>query len=721
MLRNHPSLRLSLLFILGIIVGHFYPEWREPVLWLALTSILISLILAIYSQTLKSLHATRFLVFLYFSAILTLGAALGAYSNYGLPNNTILNYVNEEVWLKGEVASKPVEKPSHSQWVLKSQAVLACGDTLEVSGNVLVSAFFQSEQLSQIKKEDEVWVFGAIKLPAKPIFPNTFNFRKYLANQNIFAQVHVFDEASFDLVPYRQFSVERLLIQPIRTYIKKAIDELFIHRDSKAFLNAALLGDRYMLSEEVKTAFQKTGTYHLLAISGLHVGLIFLIITTLLQRFRQTQKGKWFTAILTTMALLVYAEMTGNAPPVQRATIMALVFAWSGVLQRKPNALNTLAFADFLILLIFPNDLFNLSFLLFNAAVVGILGFYPKMVSAKVKQFFGHSDTGFISAVKYLCFSFYKLFAISFGATIGVWPLLAYYFHQLPVVGQLINIPVTIFSILALQSALPALICFGMFKPLAILFASFSELMLELSMMLTTFFSHLSYAAIEIEISLLAVFVVFGLILTALTYHNAKLWPKFFAGSLLLLNVWIWLPEANESPRIIIHQFDKKAYTWFKHSAVYSGFQFHSAQPDPDKIMRFAGMVKAKRIELYSGFLREKVQHMMIHGGEFVRVSLNEHLTKVVGVEYKLLFSNSIKWLYSELVSDCDIVLLELSSCSPKQLRRLRMVLNENKTTEFVIHMIPEINENEQVDLAKAAFETQNCKLLNYESYVTIN
>ncbi len=160
----------------------------------------------------------------------------------------------------------------------------------------------------------------------------------------------------------------------VLSYIRKVLDSLLDDRESREFARAILIGERRGVPRRVKEAMKKTGTLHVLALSGLHVGLIFTIFFLLLRFLRLRKKVAMVGAML---LVISYLNMIGFKVSLFRAVILLMSFCIGCLVQRRNYSLNSLGFAGFISLLLDPRGLFDVSFQLSYSATFGILFFYP--------------------------------------------------------------------------------------------------------------------------------------------------------------------------------------------------------------------------------------------------------------------------------------------------------------------------------------------------------
>jgi competence protein ComEC len=143
----------------------------------------------------------------------------------------------------------------------------------------------------------------------------------------------------------------------------------------RALVKALVLGQRDEMERDQQTAFVRSGTIHVLAVSGMHVGMIFIMVSQLLSFLGTGLKGRRLRGVLAMVVLWAYAGLTGGTPSVLRATVMFTIFLVANMREQRPDRLNTLFVACFLLLVWDPSMLVQASFQLSFLAVLGILLF----------------------------------------------------------------------------------------------------------------------------------------------------------------------------------------------------------------------------------------------------------------------------------------------------------------------------------------------------------
>ncbi|MGV6831269.1 MAG: ComEC/Rec2 family competence protein [bacterium] len=257
--------------------------------------------------------------------------------------------------------------------------------------------------------------------------PHQFDYKKYLSRKHITHQVYT----SYDLIVHEQREAISIRgwASRIKQIIQNKLEEYSFRKDELSIINAMLLGERNYLSSELRTSYINAGAIHILAISGLHVGIILVLFNWLLKPVELLPKGKKIKTILLLLSLWSYACIAGLSPSIIRAATMFSVFTIALNLKRKTNIYNTIVASIFILLLFNPLYIYDVGFQLSYLAVLGIVTFEPifsKLWKPKMK----------VTNV------LWKTLTVSTAAQIGILPISLFYFHQFPGLFFLTNLVV---------------------------------------------------------------------------------------------------------------------------------------------------------------------------------------------------------------------------------------------------------------------------------------
>jgi competence protein ComEC len=250
-----------------------------------------------------------------------------------------------------------------------------------------------------------------------PKNPYQFDYGKYLANKQIYAQIYI---SKLDL------SISKKIKKDIWFYTSRLHSRIICNLEkakfNKAEMHVALaliLGRQQEISSDIKQDYQYSGVTHVLSVSGLHVGFIMLFILFILKPVPNTQKGSFIKLMVIIVSLFFFALISGLSPPVLRSVVMFSFLATGNHLHRNTNTYHTLLVSILLLLLFEPYFLFDAGFQLSYIALFSILWLQPLL---KDIWFPRNKITKYI----------WEALTVSFAAQIGTFPICLYYFHQFP-------------------------------------------------------------------------------------------------------------------------------------------------------------------------------------------------------------------------------------------------------------------------------------------------
>lgn len=432
LLAEIPLFRVAIAITIGIVLGNYATAIFSP--WFFIPALLLGLVLVLVKATKQIILRTRalwvYLVFGFFAFWLTQNK-----------NQTLQQQFNEApktdtTWLVS-LQENAVEKTFNWQAKAKIWAIDANGNPRGKPIKVLIH-FENNQAQSKLPQAGTILVaYGSLKTPQEPAHESMFSYRDYLWKRGILFHLPLFPDA-YQVSSSKNNNLTAVMAnwqQQLRYQLAK-----HLNREQAALAAALLIGYTHDLQKAEKTAFSETGTIHLLAVSGMHVGLIFGIILLLLNPL-QKRGFKWFTFFLAIAWLWLYVLITGApASAVRAATMFSLGF-FAKNLHRNTNIYNIIAFAYVAILLSDPYMLFHTGFQLSFAAVIGIVSWY---------SFFQNLYVFDNKILKYI----WNLGVLAVVAQLATLPLTLHYFNQFPVYFLPANIVVVCMVVVAVHGLL---------------------------------------------------------------------------------------------------------------------------------------------------------------------------------------------------------------------------------------------------------------------------
>ncbi len=310
-----------------------------------------------------------------------------------------------------------------------------------LSGRVIV---YLDKAGQSMPKYGEVWLVSGPPRPIDPpLNPGEFNYKQYLSYRNIRHQQYL-----------RPFQRQILAIDPpsrvtqFATVVNRWADSVLTHqvgtRAEYGIVNAMILGIRDDLDPELYRAYSAAGAVHILSVSGLHVGILFAVLTFLLSFLIKRPRGKLLMAVIQLAILWFYALVTGFSPPVLRSAGMFTILIIANASGRQQHLANTLGASAFFILCFDPYALFSAGFQLSYLAVAGIGAWQSPLYQSVTFRYKWANRL-------------WELTAVALVAQLITFPLGVFYFHQFPTYFLLANPIVIVMSELLLPLAMATL------------------------------------------------------------------------------------------------------------------------------------------------------------------------------------------------------------------------------------------------------------------------
>jgi competence protein ComEC len=277
---------------------------------------------------------------------------------------------------------------------------------------------------------DRLLVPYSFKEVEPPYNPFEFNYKKYLSNHGIYHQAFI-NQSQVRLLQRGGGNPVISVAQKMRQKMVKGYEKFIPGKDAVALASVLILGSRADLEAEIISAYSKTGTMHVLSVSGMHVALVFGLLAFLLGFSRQKTKFKVFKACLIISLIGFYSLLSGFSPSVCRAALMISMLILAKTINRRTNSYNVLAASALLLLLYNPYFLVDAGFQLSYLAVLGLIYLYPKIYN------FYYFKNWFLDQV-------WGYTALSIAAQLATAPLSIYYFHQFPTYFLISNLSIVL-------------------------------------------------------------------------------------------------------------------------------------------------------------------------------------------------------------------------------------------------------------------------------------
>ncbi|MCL2098338.1 MAG: competence protein ComEC family protein [Bacteroidales bacterium] len=414
-LREIPFVRLAIAFLLGIIWQEFGVGFAFPVISITLALGLLFMIIAFLP--LSRHHRRQWinggiaLLFL-FSAGATIVQMHAKESR--LPQE-------EDIYIKAVVC----EEVTIGERFIKTPILIAGAYCDTQSGAKKISPCNREKAILYLEKTDHVnipqlgdSIFAEVRLSpfAPPQHSGEFDYKTYMRRKGFFSTAFVRTQKYLinPNPPSWKYFPERLRAKAERIY-----ENAGLQGEELAIIKALCLGDKKDLDADLKASYSATGASHILAVSGLHVGIIFAILSLSLSFLGKSRRKLFIKNCMILACLWVYAALTGFSPSVTRATVMFSFVLVGQMLQRDISIYNSLAASAFFICLFRPYDVFEIGFQLSYLAVLSIVYFQRHIYQLLYAP---------NKVVNYI----WQLLCVSTAAQMGTVPLTLFIFHQFP-------------------------------------------------------------------------------------------------------------------------------------------------------------------------------------------------------------------------------------------------------------------------------------------------
>jgi len=476
---RRPLVEGCLFFCLGILVANF-----------AHIPFFIYYIFALISLVSSLIFLRKGLIsnILIYSTIFFIGAIIFKNSQI-LPPNHINKYIKSKgtiVSLKGSIYTDPIIRQTNISkkisFELSVEEIKIKSAWQKICGRILVNVY----QDRIFSYADELTLKG--KLYRVPNFDisKKLNYRQYLARRGIYGILSISKRDEILVTGKKYANPIKALAYKAKEAMREKID-YYVSGLEANILKAIILGERQDIPRDLKNIFIQTGTAHILAISGLHIGIITFILLVFLKVFRIPKKPRY---IFTILILVIYTFITGARASVIRSALMITVILVGILFEREIDIYNSLSFAAIAILAYNPNQLFDIGFQLSFISVISIFYFGYRIQQYLFKLI--HNNSKIIGLI-------IRSFSISLGVWIGVLAIIAFYFDiivPITILANLFVIPL-ISIIIALSFSV---ILSGFLLPfLSSFFAVTTKFLVAVLIRFTYLFSKIPGAYFDIE------------------------------------------------------------------------------------------------------------------------------------------------------------------------------------------------------------------------------
>jgi competence protein ComEC len=571
---NFAIVRFSGFLVAGILVAHYFP------ITIFISEFLIASLIG--ACLLWYLARHQLIQNIYFGTVVYLCFFTIGYLSYQArePNFQPKHYLNSAspenhlIELKIRESIKP--DPFNTRYFADVQAI----DGKSSKGKILVSISNNNEVKSYLSDEILLVYTPILEIP-KSLNPHQFDYANYLKNLEVYGQIRISHK---DILLSKIGS--KTVFGQAQNFRAQAINKLKmteISPDERAIIQALVLGEKKDISKQLYEEYAAAGAVHILAVSGLHVGILFYILGFVFNPLKRWKYGAILHSIIIVVLLWGFALLSGLSPSVTRAVTMFSFFALAQILARRTSSINTLFLSFLTLLIINPMWLFQVGFQLSYLAVFFILWLNPLLYKVT------YSKHKILRKAK-------GIIGVTISAQLGVLPLSLYYFHQFPGLFLLTNIVV-----------LPALSIYMVGGIIIVLLSLFEALPNWLAatynFMVEWLNAFIHWVAVQdnflfkdIHFSNIKVFATYLLIFTSFLYLRKMEHRKLSLALLsviILISVYIFDDYKTSTSEVVI--FHKYKATIIGHK---NGSKLNVFKKDSGESLRESFPIKAYKVQV---------------------------------------------------------------------------------------------------------------------------
>ena len=421
-----PFIRLLIPLISGIFLGYWYGNGMILKSIIPLALFFISLLIFLISKyKVYSIYKLKWLPgLLVQSFLLVTGYGLTVYASQRFDKN---HYSFQKA---EELAAVITSEPKLANGIVRFETEIWWKHYRfkkhKATGKLLIALKIDSTHQMVFNYGDLLLIPATYESIQPPYNPGEFNYKHYLENKQIYFQSFL----TYEQIILLKINSGNPIIRYALLLRKKLVNEFYTYlpdKNAAAFASTLILGYRAELSREIVQAYSKTGTMHILSVSGMHVGIVFMVLSFLLKFMDKTQKLRLSRAILVIAIIWFYALVSGFSAPACRAAVMLSFVVLGKALNKNQSTYNLIGISAFFLLLYNPFFLVDAGFQLSYLAVIGLIYFHPKI----------YHLVYFKNKVLDYAWSYS---ALSLSAQLATFPISIYYFHQFPVYFLLSNL-----------------------------------------------------------------------------------------------------------------------------------------------------------------------------------------------------------------------------------------------------------------------------------------
>lgn len=508
LLRNFPVLRLLIPYLLGIFWGYFTPFHSFFAYFIVVFLFFGLLFLLIFSR--KTSFITQKVV----GVVLLICQLFAGYLLTSIPFHQPFSSAHDPKWGQERVVIAFLcEPPQIREKTIK---------TIVMIEDQKVLLYIQNDSLSRkLQYGDLILLQTKFKKIDPPKNPKSFDYQKYMKRKGVLFTGYASTQNWQNTGENRGTLVRKMALTS-QQKLSEILEKSGLSKTEYSVAAAILLGNDDTMEPDLRAEYSNAGVSHILCVSGMHVGIIFMILNYILMPLDLMKKSRFLKTVILFLAIWSYANITGLSPSVIRSATMFSFVLMGNLLSRKTNIFQSLYASLFIILIADPLLIFDLGFQLSYLAVFGIVVFQTPIA-------------GLYKAKTKVGSYFWNLASVSLAAQVSTFPISIYYFHQFPNYFLLANLSVIFLSFCVMISG-TAVIGFSFFPWLSHLIALCLQFLVRLMNGVINYIQALPGSVTQnIGFSFFQMVVLYMMIISFYIAFKERYKPAFFMFLVALL------------------------------------------------------------------------------------------------------------------------------------------------------------------------------------------
>ncbi len=475
-----PFVRMVLPLVLGIALSPYFISVFTTLQWVFPALFCMLFVMTFFHNKYIRKAKVLYTVFLNLAFII-LGLLLPITQADNYKPNHFSKLQKEEQYIKVELTENAIPREKSVRARAKVLGLLQHNNDINASGNILLYLPKDSNAMQLEHGSILLITANPIEIP-KPLNPGEFDYNRYMKINGYSYQVFARDGEWVQIGKDSSHLLDNIFYT-IKNYIVGIYKKYIPGDEQKGVAAALIFGYREDLSQDLVEAYADTGTLHVLAVSGLHVGILYFVLKALLGFLKRKKSLRILRFCIIIVTLWFYALITGLSPSVNRAALMFTIIIIAETFHRNTNIYNSIAASAFILLLINPYSLYDVGFQLSYLAVLGIVFLHPRIYS------WFTFNTWFMNQV-------WNITAVSIAAQLVTSPLGFYYFGQFPnyfLISNLLIIPLS--TIITYMGLL--LVAFSFIPTVAIALGLALDYLIKWTDEIVIFIGQIPYATFE--------------------------------------------------------------------------------------------------------------------------------------------------------------------------------------------------------------------------------